>query len=242
MADIELEAIAESIGMKKLMEGNPREKFLRKLIDRTNVHQFVIITSMNPHFPDAVAGGEDTDQPLEALKEYLRRGHFGWIPIRGQYGESERSFMIPNLTKEEGEDIARRFGQESFIFGHKTDTGFTYEFWKTKDGQSYYLMDAKDMYNRDDSSEDFYSTHKSGVKFSMPFKFDEAVVRAIGEYDNYISEKCSKHMGFEERQKLILEAIDPKQHGKHRWIARAEINETDTHFFRMKEEMAKRGN
>ena len=68
MADIELEAIAESIGTRQLNEGNPFKHFENKLNDRSNVHEFVILTSMNPGRPDDVAMGEDREAPLEALK------------------------------------------------------------------------------------------------------------------------------------------------------------------------------
>lgn len=236
MADIQLEKLAENIalGRTSLMEGNPRRRFEAKLHDRSNVHQFIIVSPQNPHFPDMVQNADDASSPLEAMKSYLKRGNFGWVPTKGQYGEEERSFLIPNMSKEEGEHLARRFGQESFIFGHKNDNGdFTYEFWKTKDGTNYYLMSAKDSYERNDEFDDYYTTHKSGMRFSIPFEFDESVHAAISEYDTYIEENCSQHMGFDERQKLIAESLDPKKSGRHRWIARAEIMETDRHFYRM---------
>lgn len=78
-----------------------------------------------------------------------------------------------------------------------------------------------------------YTTSKSGMKFGIPFEFDESVHAAISEYDKYIEENCSQHMGFDERQRLIAESLDPRESGRHRWIARAEIVETDRHFYRM---------
>lgn len=230
MADIELEAIAESIGTRQLNEGNPFKHFENKLNDRSNVHEFVILTSMNPGRPDDVAMGEDREAPLEALKKYLRSAQYGWVPVRGKYGSEERSFLIPNMNTEEAIRICQRFGQDSFIHGIKDpEAGMKYEYWESPDGgKTYHCSITKNRYDvMDKDAEDLFSDRR-GFKFQIPFF--EAVDKAIEEFDTFIREKCEKHMGFEERNRLISEAIERKNVGHRSYMLRGFAYETDEHY------------
>lgn len=240
MADIELEKLAESVGAQQLNEGNPFKRFEKKLNDRSNVHEFVILTSMNPGRPDDVAEGEDRDAPLDALKALLRRGQYGWVPVRGKYGEEERSFLVPNMTTDEAIRICQRFGQDSFIHGIRNeDGGMRYEYWESPDGgRTYTISREKERYDVMDSDADDMFSDRRGFKFQIPFF--EAVESAIAEYDKYILENCSKHMDFETRNRLISEAIKAKGVGHRSYMLRGEILESDSHFYRMKEEMENR--
>ena len=59
----------------------------------------------------------------------MRERGYGPIRIRGRFGNKERSFMIPNITRDDIVEAGKKFSQESVIFGEKTgDNEFVFQY------------------------------------------------------------------------------------------------------------------
>ena len=63
------------------------------------------------------------------LMAWMRDRGYGPIRIRGSFGSKERSFMIPNITREDIVEAGKYFNQESVIWGKKDkDNKFIFEY------------------------------------------------------------------------------------------------------------------
>jgi hypothetical protein len=63
------------------------------------------------------------------LMAWMRDRGYGPIRIRGSFGSKERSFMIPNITREDIVEAGKYFNQESVIWGQKDkDNKFIFEY------------------------------------------------------------------------------------------------------------------
>ena len=179
----ELEAEESSSSkIKKAIYGDPEGK----------IRTFAIISADNPpiYFRDKVessnkerrkdleeilASPEKRDQILSGL---LGEGKYQYIKQRGQYGSSERSYFIINLSLSAAKYLAGRVFQESFIFGAKTDNQVIIDYYET-DGRSYPQIhyDKKDTATGIDlkaAADDFYSK-RGEFKYSFHFPSFEEV-------------------------------------------------------------------
>lgn len=128
---------------------------------------------------------EENKKRMNDLKSKLRNLGYGFIPIKGKYGDPENSLIVPNIKYEDIRELSKdkkkeeegdlSYNQDTFIFGEKV---------KTEDDKVYYkwnmiktdteMPDDKERYtvltNREDveNAEDFYSLIKN-KKFKIPF-------------------------------------------------------------------------
>jgi hypothetical protein len=51
------------------------------------------------------------------LEHTLRQGGYGFIPLKGHYGEVEKSYFVPNITKAHLQHLGTIYQQESVVFG-----------------------------------------------------------------------------------------------------------------------------
>ncbi len=72
-----------------------------------------LITADKPRFPTQVEGGNDA---LKAHLDAMGLKHEG--PTPGQYDDHENSFIIHGPTREQMQDLGKKFGQESVIYTH----------------------------------------------------------------------------------------------------------------------------
>ena len=92
------------------------------------------------------------------LMAFMRERGYGPIRIRGRFGNKERSFMIPNITRDDIVEAGQKFAQESVIFGEKTgDNEFVFQYIegdKTIQRRDVALFDVPffdDQYDMDES-------------------------------------------------------------------------------------------
>lgn len=99
----------------------------------------------------------------------LKYGAFRYIPLKGHYGDSERSFMIFNLTLKDAKTIARDYGQESFFFANvfpdHSDIGY---FLTDNHCKTYELKEISRTITDETDADDFFS--KFGSKFRINMK------------------------------------------------------------------------
>ena len=107
------------------------------------------------------------------LMAWMRERGYGPIRIRGQFGNKERSLMIPNITRDDITEAGKYFNQESVIWGEKTDeNNFIFEY--IEGDTTIQRRDAALFDDEVQSREDFFSQERQSAarKFYIPF-FDD---------------------------------------------------------------------
>ena len=154
--------------MKKIL--NEWNKFILKEVsqfrdimrilsgDRQNVQS---VGMMTPENPDAQQLSiEDNDRLIEDFIRKLRKMNLGYKKIRGKFDNKERSFIIPNISREEMVQLGKDYGQEAVIWGSMQDGKMVYE----------YIEGDNTIQKRDivltgpdiDAKSDFYSQEPGG--------------------------------------------------------------------------------
>ena len=169
------------------------------------------------------------------LMAWMRERGYGPIRIRGQFGNKERSLMIPNVTRHDITKAGKYFNQESVIWGEKTDENkFVFEYIEGDD-----TIQKRDVALFDDevqAREDFYSQERqsSARKFYIPF-FDEQHEMEEGfEYDYDLPSLSEEQR--EQYKDLIKEINErigrtldtnrtPKSRYHHRQLLRLKLRE-----------------
>ena len=92
-----------------------------------SVNTVGFMTGWNPQAQQLAA--KDNRNLNKELMAWMRERGYGPIRIRGQFGNKERSLMIPNVTRHDITKAGKYFNQESVIWGEKTDENkFVFEY------------------------------------------------------------------------------------------------------------------
>ena len=201
--------------------------------DVASVDTVGFMTGENP-MAQKMSSRENRDLNKE-LMAWMRERGYGPIRIRGQFGNKERSLMIPNVTRHDITEAGKYFSQESVIWGEKTDENrFVFEYIEGDD-----TIQKRDVVLFDDevqAREDFYSQERqsSARKFYIPF-FDEQHEMEEGfEYDydlpSLSEEQRKQHKDLiKEINERIGRTLDtsrtPKSRYHHRQVLRLKLRE-----------------
>lgn len=99
----------------------------------------------------------------------LRYGGFVYVPLKGKYGDLEKSYIIFNLTLSDAKTIARDYGQESFFFANVSENRSIIAYYVTSDGcKTYKSVDVSETISDETEAEDYFS--KFGFKFRINMK------------------------------------------------------------------------
>lgn len=117
--------------------------------------------------PDAKAQSEEANKASnEKARGWLKERGYDTSDIFGKYGNSENSFFVKGLTKEDAIDFAKEFNQESVA----TNEGLIYQ-----DGSMNPRIEGGESF---ETGDDFYSTiNIKGDKqnFSIEYDFDQTI-------------------------------------------------------------------
>jgi hypothetical protein len=85
------------------------------------VKTFGILTESNP-LPSVPKVPTDkqswfNNKQNKDLEHTLRQGGYGFIPLKGHYGEADKSYFVPNITKAHLQHLGTIYQQESVVFG-----------------------------------------------------------------------------------------------------------------------------
>jgi hypothetical protein len=147
--------------------------------DVNAVNTIGIFTAENPQAMKV--SPEENNKRMDNLKSTLRSLNYGFIKIKGKYGNFENSLVVPNITLNDIAKLSKQFNQESYIFGEKQakfdDSNQVYFVWNMYNTMTNEPMDNERytiLSNREnlETAEDFYSIIKN-VKFKIPFFDDE---------------------------------------------------------------------
>jgi|3_EtaG_2_1085321.scaffolds.fasta_scaffold10573_2 hypothetical protein len=145
------------------------------------VDEMAIFTAWNPN-AEQLPRSENNQRNKELFRD-LKAAGYGPIKIKGKFGNFERSFLVPNMSKSNVVEMGQQYGQEAVIWGAKAEDesgAVKIIFQYLEDGR---VQDARDVVlvgKHEDSEgeiedvqakEDYYS-EKAGRKFVIPF-FDE---------------------------------------------------------------------
>ena len=129
--------------------------------------EYAMLTGMNP---DAVALSKIANKELNnRATQWLADRGLKATPIFGKYGNSERSFLVPNMTKAQAIEFAKEFQQDSVAHS----SGLVY-----KDGSFNPRTEGVSLEPRFDKGGDFFSSiNVAGkpVDFSINYDFETTV-------------------------------------------------------------------
>lgn len=145
------------------------------------VRTVAIVTAQNPQGQDLTthqSGRQKNNQYNMDLFNDLKKANFGPIRVQGRYGgNQERSFIVPNIQRQEAVALAARYDQQAVIWGEKDENpdGEPHMMFQwIEDGvtkQTRMISGAhEEIQNRND-----YYTMVGNVKFAIPFFDDDAV-------------------------------------------------------------------
>ncbi len=114
----------------------------------------------------------------------VRYGGFNYANIRGSYGSVEHSMIVFNVEKDDAEEIARNYGQESFFFGKVYDDHVHIAYYETSNAcKTYKLIEVTDKVSLEDS-EDFFSQYGFKFRINLAQFGDEVTpIRNEGEFE-----------------------------------------------------------
>jgi hypothetical protein len=129
--------------------------------------EYAMLTGMNP---DAVALSKIANKKLnDRATQWLADRGLKATPIFGKYDNSERSFLVPNMTKAQAIEFAKEFQQDSVAHS----SGLVY-----KDGSFNPRTEGVNLEPRFDQGGDFFSSINIGgkpVDFSVNYDFETTV-------------------------------------------------------------------
>ena len=135
--------------------------------ERQNIQSAGIMTPENPK--NVKHTEKQNDEFIKQFQERLSEMGWGYRKIRGKFGNRERSYIIPNVTRAEMAKLGREFKQEAIIWGSLQDERMVYEY--IDGGEEFdYIGDGKTLQRRDvvltgddvDAKSDFYSQEPGG--------------------------------------------------------------------------------
>jgi len=198
---------------------------MRGLVPTVNTLAF--LTAENPNGIKADAATNKLAN--QKLEKKLRSMNLGFKKISGHYGGPEKSFFIPNITKEEALDLGKEFNQESIIFGEKSKAtknnksydGMTFSLIYT-DNRYGQVISKRDVFINMNDAEDYY-TEVKGRKFQIPFFDDDYASAQFEPSSGAISKQGineSLLTKLELQSQIITEA---GRTPKSRWINRGQL-------------------
>lgn len=144
-------------------------KLMRSLTGQeASINTVGIITAENP-FAKQLSPEENKTRNKQ-LSNALRRAGYGFYQIQGKYGNVEKPYVIPNISKQDLMELGRIFEQESVIFVERDGDQMKAELIYT-DGSGSAAPSRNVILPVPKDQEDFYSTYK-GRRFVIPF-FDD---------------------------------------------------------------------
>ena len=139
------------------------------------VRSAAFVTAENP-FSQRLPKKENRELN-KALMSWLRQRGYGPIRIRGKFGNPERSFVVPNMSRHDTVEAGKEFDQEAVIWGEKRATNQGTEFFEFEYIEGDSTVEKRNLVLTGDEvqkRQDFYSQERqsAGRKFVIPF-FDE---------------------------------------------------------------------
>jgi hypothetical protein len=145
------------------------------------VDEVAILTAWNPN-SEQLPRDENNQRNKELFRD-LKTAGYGPVKIKGKFGNFERSFLVPNMSKSNVVELGQQYGQDAVIWGSKAEgeeSDVKMIFQYLENGQ---VQDARDVVlvgthehgegevEDVQTKKDYYS-EKAGRKFVIPF-FDE---------------------------------------------------------------------
>lgn len=188
------------LGWKNSDEQEFKGKYLAWTKDKSKYNKEQIINAKEEFLIKQITRtGDDT----------LKYGAFSYVPIKGSYGEKEKSFFIFNIPFEDAKEIARNYGQESFFFGKVKNGEMQVAYYETDDAcKTYHRKEISNTITNEKDAEDFFS--KYGVKYRINLNyFGDDVVPLDNEwgFEEELKEPSTFKSRARERRK-IKESID----------------------------------
>jgi len=179
-----------------------------------SVQTIAILTAENPQ---AVQQNSETNNKLnDVLKADLKSGHYGYVQIKGKFGNIENPYFIMNITRNDAIDLGNKYDQMSIIFGSKKEDGdnvsFVFEYIEGNVTAQVreVVLSGSEIAKKNDN----YSEYK-GRKFLIPF-FDNEYNNAKMDRGTVVGRVISDEL-VERVVNRIKNAINEQNTGKSRY-------------------------
>lgn len=188
------------LGWKDTDEQEFKGKYLAWTKDKSKYNKAQIINAKEEFLAKQIERtGDDT----------LKYGAFSYVPIKGSYGDKEKSFFIFNIPFADAKEIARNYGQESFFFGMVKNGEMQVAYYETNDAcKTYHRVEISNTITNEKEAQDFFS--KYGVKYRINLKyFGDDVVPLDNEWG--FEEDLKEPSTFKSRaraRRKVKESID----------------------------------
>lgn len=188
------------LGWKNTDEQEFKGKYLAWTKDKSKYNKEQILNAKDEFLVKQITRtGDDT----------LKYGAFSYVPIKGSYGDKEKSFFIFNIPFADAKEIARNYGQESFFFGMVKNGEMQVAYYETDDAcKTYHRKEISNTITNEQDAEDFFS--KYGVKYRINLNyFGDDVVPLDNEwgFEEELKEPSTFKSRARERRK-IKESVD----------------------------------
>ena len=194
----------------ELNESSRRQKAKRTILGLNDkVSTFAIMSPENSMLDiAALANGKCTKEDVEYsnkihIDEFikmLKDSVVLYFPVKGIYGEKERSFILYNISRSFLEYLGHLFDQESLIFAEKDDEGkvkfqflakqisdYDIQVRRKPSLKEYKIIDTAYEVETDDLKDDVTVVGRE-FSFRIPFSIFSGNVKAI---NNMVEERCS---------------------------------------------------
>lgn len=162
------ESLNEDALQEEYLDEGGYTKLVRSLAGmEPSIDSVGIITAENPKAQELPAS-ENRERNKDLARE-LRNLGYGFYQVRGKYGNVEKPFVIPNVSKDDVMKLGAQYDQDSIIYVEKTPEGSKAELIGTADNE--YDIKSQVILPLATDVTDFYSLYK-GRKFVIPF-FDD---------------------------------------------------------------------
>jgi hypothetical protein len=148
-----------------------------------NIDTFAIFTAENPN--SAQLQSKENQDINETLEQQLSNKHYGYRKVKRKYGNSENTYFIPNITKNDALFFGTDWKQNTIIFAekiNKEENGKSYSgmkidmIWTFPEEKYGDVEGTRYVFINDNDRNDYYSIVK-GRRFYIPFFDDENEVK-----------------------------------------------------------------
>ena len=131
---------------------------------RPTIHSVGIMTPENPKGKEL--SKKENDALLRQFEDKLKSMPIpiGYRRIRGKFENEERSFIIPNIARDEILQFGRDFEQEAVIWGSMQDGKMIYEYILCDTGETIQRRDVVLTGDKADFRSDYYSQEPGGSR------------------------------------------------------------------------------
>lgn len=146
----------------------------------------------NPPIPDGSKqqNATENNRLCKQLEDDLRMANYGPIQVKGKFGQWEKSYMVPNIKRNEAVALGKKYGQYAVIWGKKHTDPNGNPFFKFEWIEGDQTTQTRDLHvgNEDVQNRDDFFTLLKNRKITIPFFDDPYSKHTLSKQYGHIDE------------------------------------------------------